>query len=241
MRLENESKHAFNGYFVTLTYSEEFNDGELHKEHLQGFIKKLRNLEDYRRRKALTNIPRIKYFGVGEYGEQNTRPHYHLILFNIPALSQDRAVAFIQEGWEMGFTVVDDVNRTTIQYVCKYIFKQKYHNVKKQPPFRLMSTRPAIGANYLTTHPDYHLQGERFYTVDEGLKVHLPRYYSDRILDDEYKERRKEQAQEYADIQRLEDIQRDAKENVQRTTTRLILQEQKQKQFVKSMKRTKLN
>lgn len=241
IRLENENKHCFNGYFVTLTYSDEYNDGNLHKEHLQEFVKNMRNADQYNRSKALTNIPRIKYFGVGEYGEHYERPHYHLILFNTPAANRDKAIKFIQDAWRKGFIVVDEVNRTTIQYVCKYIFKQKHHQSKKQRPFRLMSTRPAIGENYLKTHSNWHLEGEIYYSQDEDKKVHLPRYYSDRILDDEYKERRKDKARDHSAEERFKAMTREAEENVQLGKLKLIREEQQNESFTNKMNKSKLN
>jgi len=241
MRLQIENKHAFNGYFVTLTYADPYNDDELHKEHLQDFIKTIRNLADYKRKTALTNIPPIKYFGVGEYGEQELRPHYHILLFNVPEKTRSKALTFIQKAWDMGFVVIDEINKTTIEYVCKYIFKQRYWNIKKQKPFRLMSTRPAIGSQYIDTHQDYHLKGEVFYRSEEGNKKHLPRFYTNKIFDDEYKERRREQAELFGEKLREKAINTEAKENVQKTTKTIIYNDQKQQSFIREIKRKKLN
>jgi hypothetical protein len=239
IRLENENKHAFNGYFVTLTYNEKYNDGNLHKEHVQEFIKRLRYLRT--KVEAVMDIPKIKYFAVGEYGENYLRPHYHLLLFNIPADMPHKALKFIQEGWNMGFVSIDEINRTTIQYVCKYIFKQKNHQSTRVKPFRLMSTRPAIGESYLTTHPDYHLMGEIFYTQDEYKKVHLPRYYSDRIFDDEFKERRKEKAIQIQNLENEKNKDLTPKERIDRLRTKLILQQQQNERFNKKMNKNNLN
>ena len=61
--------------FITLTYDDENIpwDGSLNKQHFQAFMKRLRwhNKEK-----------KIRYFHVGEYGEQLSRPHYHALIFN---------------------------------------------------------------------------------------------------------------------------------------------------------------
>jgi len=239
IRLENENKHAFNGYFVTLTYAPEYNDGELHKEHIQAFIKKLRYLAA--RKPAITNIPNIKYFAVGEYGENYNRPHYHAILFNIPANMPHKAKAIVSEAWEKGFTQLDELNRTTIQYVCKYIFKQKHHQSERTRPFRLMSTRPPIGSNYLQTHPDFHLIGEHYYAQDESKKVHLPRFYADRIFDDEFKERRKEKAIEISNLEYEKNKNLTPKERIDQGRAARIAQDQHYQTFKKKMNKNNLN
>lgn len=98
--------------FVTLTYDNDHNDGELHKPHIVDFIKRLRkNLEDSSKK---DNIPfdrkhlyllqqekhyfndetiitndsdlktSIRYFLAGEYGSHTKRPHYHCLIWNYP-------------------------------------------------------------------------------------------------------------------------------------------------------------
>lgn len=58
------------GCFVTLTYA--ITDGKLHREHVQEFIKRLR--------RSIEPV-KIRYFGCGEYGGKNDRPHYHINIF----------------------------------------------------------------------------------------------------------------------------------------------------------------
>lgn len=62
--------------FVTLTYNDKYlpTNESISKREVQLFLKRLR--------KYFTGRS-IKYYAVGEYGEQNRRPHYHLILFNV--------------------------------------------------------------------------------------------------------------------------------------------------------------
>jgi hypothetical protein len=56
--------------FITLTY--ENNPVILKKKDMQDFVKRLR--------KSIAP-KKIKYFAAGEYGDQNLRPHFHIIIF----------------------------------------------------------------------------------------------------------------------------------------------------------------
>lgn len=97
-RIMCECKQYEHNYFVTLTYSEKYlpieeklslgewefeNDGTwtgtLVPDHVQDFIKRLRRYLQYNK-----NHTDMKYYLCGEYGEENGRPHYHLILINCP-------------------------------------------------------------------------------------------------------------------------------------------------------------
>lgn len=73
-RMKCEAQLHDDNTFLTLTYSDEQlpDDYGIHLRHLQLFIKRLRRAIE---------PTKIRYFGVGEYGETNLRPHYHLILF----------------------------------------------------------------------------------------------------------------------------------------------------------------
>ena len=65
-------KHEFN-YFLTLTYSNDYipEGGNLEKADLQKFWKRLRKRFGHK----------IRFFAVGEYGDQTLRPHYHAVIF----------------------------------------------------------------------------------------------------------------------------------------------------------------
>lgn len=68
-RCTHEASRWKNSSFITLTYRE--NPGTLCPIDARNFIRNLR-----------TNIgPNFKYFLVGEYGENFSRPHYHALIF----------------------------------------------------------------------------------------------------------------------------------------------------------------
>lgn len=127
--------------FVTLTYSDEFlpEDGSVSVRHFQLFVKRLR--------KALFPI-KIRYFGVGEYGEKTFRPHYHLIVFGADDYEK------ISEAWPYGHVVVGFVSLDSLAYVAGYVTKKltKKGDPRlggRHPEFSRMSLRPGIGADYM--------------------------------------------------------------------------------------------
>lgn len=97
IRCVHEASLYDDNCFITLTYSAEKipKHGNLLHEHMQKFLKKLRNpgnwLRQYREymypdfgpEKGDFQTRRIRYYQAGEYGEKNYRPHFHACLFNL--------------------------------------------------------------------------------------------------------------------------------------------------------------
>ena len=107
-----EAKQWKHNYFVTLTYNDENvpirqhakvdkDTGEVMSLHdvmtlkptdFTLFVKRLRtNMQ------RLSGHQGIRFFGCGEYGPLNMRPHYHLILFNCPL--DDLKVDKVENGY----------------------------------------------------------------------------------------------------------------------------------------------
>lgn len=85
--------------FITLTYAK--NPRILIKKDLQDFIKRLRKYLEKSKIK-------IRYFGCGEYGTLNYRPHFHLIIY----------------GWEDKKPIYSHINKKgNIVYESKIIAK----------------------------------------------------------------------------------------------------------------------
>ena len=74
-RLLLEAYTAADSTFLTLTYDDDHlpGNGSLDKKHLTNFLKR------YRKR---FEPGKIRYYAVGEYGDQTWRPHYHLAIFS---------------------------------------------------------------------------------------------------------------------------------------------------------------
>lgn len=133
--------------FVTLTYSDEFipDKGSLEKRDLQLFMKRIRKN---------TGLP-LRYFAVGEYGDDTWRPHYHLALFGLSPMLQPA----VNSSWGLGFVEVGDLTFASAAYVAGYCSKKLNSPADprlngRYPEFALMSRRPGIGAPAVQTIAD---------------------------------------------------------------------------------------
>lgn len=188
-RLSQEHKASkYGALFVTLTYSNRNIPayGSLEKTDLQKFFKRLRKKDEQ---------TRIRYYAVGEYGLESSRPHYHAIIFN--SNEED-----IRSAWTLGHVHVGTVTPASVAYVLKYIVqpeiapKGKIYDAvteewrdKYQKPFALMSRAYGIGANYLTDEMvAWHRSGDKNYALVDGTdtKIRLPRYYKELIWPKRY-------------------------------------------------------
>lgn len=171
----------------------------LDPKDLQDFVKRLRRYQEYH----CCNT--IRYYGVGEYGTDKHRPHYHIIVFG---LRLDDVVevgankhgtvlhdsATIRKIWGKGITEVSPLNWEDAAYVARYTTKKLgkaetnfYQENCLVPEFTRMSLKPAIGAQYYQDHKDeiYKYDEIHISTAKGGRTVKPPRYY-DKLYDDVY-------------------------------------------------------
>lgn len=129
---------------------------------------------------------RIKYYGCGEYGELNKRPHYHAILFGIHAI-KDRQL--IENAWPCGFVYCGSVTYESARYVADYTSKQGGEEWQERMredmawlgreldnleiPFNIQSM--GIGKQYALDNAEQFEQTLRLYV--KGQPVSIPRYY----------------------------------------------------------------
>lgn len=99
--------------FVTLTYDDEHlpEGGTLVPRDAQLFLKRLRKL---------VAPMSLRFFLVGEYGEQRERPHYHLALFGMGLEGE----ALVHKAWGMGFTQTAFLTQQSAQYIAGYVVKK---------------------------------------------------------------------------------------------------------------------
>lgn len=186
-RLQQEKKISDSSYFVTFTYDDEhlpYTDNNKYNKNRrptlkyrdhQLFMKKLRKRE---------KTSKLKYYAVGEYGDQFNRPHYHSILFNVTDINN------IYQSWEGGRVQIDECNIKTIAYVAKYVQKQIKFKDRSDPRERekaLMSK--GLGQNYLTPQMQKFMKTKLnpYLTHYNGQKIALPRYYKDKVYNDKEK------------------------------------------------------
>lgn len=170
-RLFQEFKVCSVACFATFTYCDELmpEGMEVRKDHFQDFMKRLR--------KAVSPV-KLRFYAVGEYGSKTFRPHYHALLFNVPAAVRSD----LEKIWSFGSVHVGSVSMASIHYVTKYHVNKYGECGDRAPPFATMSRRPGIGSNYLVTHKSFHRRGMLNYAQVNGVISRLPRFYKERMF-----------------------------------------------------------
>lgn len=127
--------------FATLTYSDDNlpEGGSLRPKDMQLWLKRLRSL--------LGAARPIRFYAVGEYGENTWRPHYHAALFGL----SDLEGPLLDRSWQLGSVHVGQLTRESAQYIAGYVTKKMVDPEDprlggRHPEFARMSRRPGIGA-----------------------------------------------------------------------------------------------
>lgn len=198
LRIVHESKLWDRNSFVTLTY-DDFRlpaHGSLLYRDIQLFHKKLRK-----------RVGPFRFFCVGEYGEQLSRPHYHVCYFNmfpsdakrLRSLSEERFASYsskmLEEVWGNGHVHVGELTYASASYAAGYIFKKLHGDLGAdhykridadgvwhpiEPEFCRMSLRPGIGRGWYERYAsDFHTHD---HAVLDGKCFPVPKYY-DRLLE----------------------------------------------------------
>lgn len=177
--------------FITLTYDNENlfyvnNKASLSVRDLQLFFKRLRkrvkSSKDFQ-------VKNIRFYAVGEYGPNTSRPHYHVILFGLPAIHDVRLL--VEKSWNKGFITIKPVNKENIFYIANYSTIGMLFGAPKDPeiqrPFRTMSRNNGIGFGATS-----NIQLLRYYTETQDQSIRfgnspkpLPRYLLQRFFVDE--------------------------------------------------------
>lgn len=151
--------------FVTLTYSDQFLPASgfnglptLERSDFQKFFKRLRSRIAYDCKLAKVPVPKVRYFGCGEYGSKFDRPHYHAIIYgwmpcDITLWSNDGPTyrsKMLEELWTYGFSTVSPANFNTCRYVAGYVGKKIFGTPPEgvDPCFVACSLKPAIGSGW---------------------------------------------------------------------------------------------
>jgi len=199
VRLMHEAQMHDFSVFVTLTYDDEHlpPDRCVRKQVLSDFIRRTRR-----------SLPfKIRFFGVGEYGELSFRPHYHALLFGlhfadgvcIRAATESRPALYrsptLEKWWPYGHSSYGTVTFDSARYVAGYCVKkvsgpiaaEHYRRVdpltgevfQLEPEFALMSRRPGIGASWFAKF------GSDIFPSDQVIANEFPgkppRYYDKRL------------------------------------------------------------
>lgn len=156
-RLMLESFQHGANTFATLTLAEEYlaYGDSVSVREVQLFLKRLR---------ARLGKAGLRFFAVGEYGEERGRPHYHLALFNLRSGHPDgirgRCGCEICGAWRYGDVHTYQLSHFLAQYLAGYVVDKvyaagPYSRVDgRAKEFQRMSLRPGIGAPAMATLRD---------------------------------------------------------------------------------------
>lgn len=194
IRCGHEAKMHDRCCFLTLTYRDEDlpSDYSVKKRELQLF--------QMRVQKAFGAGKR--FFSVGEYGDEDGRPHYHCLGFGFD-FQEDRKPhakrdghqtwrsAKLEQLWPFGFSEIGSVTPQSAGYVSRYCVKKmtgpvaadhylrpspvdgRMHRV--EPEFASMSRQPGIGSTWFD-----RFGGDVFpsdFLIVDGVKKPPPQYY----------------------------------------------------------------
>lgn len=156
-RIMLEAVQRTDNCFITLTYDEDHlpPGGSLAPEEARNWLKRFR--------KSVAPS-RIRYYLVGEYGDQTHRPHYHAAIFGYPSCScasqpfVRRRTAHcaicdnVRSTWGLGEVFVGTLEVHSAQYIAGYVTKKMTAPGDprlngRYPEFARMSLRPGIGAD----------------------------------------------------------------------------------------------
>lgn len=190
VRCSLEEKSHATTCWATLTYEEKYKPPTLKKDHLQGFLKRLRSRVKHP----------LRFFASGEYGDKFGRPHFHAILFGV-ALGEGSQV---EQAWPYGQAQVDVLTPAAISYVAGYTSKKvgrASHYLEDvfervdpdtgevynyQPPFIQMSRRPGIADKARK-----HWRSWRDTAITDGLTVPVPRFLHEAWLNNATEEEKR--------------------------------------------------
>lgn len=240
-----EAKCWKQNYFVTITYEESnmkvleecldeneityWNDGTwngtLVPEELTQFIKNIRQImsRDY-------NQDGIRFMACGEYGEENERPHYHIIFFNLnlplntfynPKIINNEMYyqnTIIERAWKKGISNISEASWNNIAYTARYITKKvngktssEYYASKGQSKeFLRVSRAPGIGKYYYDKHKkEIYERDEIIIKNKTGIISCKPPKYFDSLYEKEnpehFKKIKKERIKRAKSNAKLED------------------------------------
>lgn len=187
IRLKEELKHSAAGYFVTLTYEDSQQPG-FDKKRVQKFLNRLQHRTKYYGVK-------LKYFLISEYGDTTGRPHHHALFFLDKYL--DNFSEYIRKGWTFGFIQVADINARRINYVTKYCLKKQGASAvdwslfpDELNPNKCKFISKGLGLGYLSPSIQaYHKNGLVTRYQSDLMYAQLPRYYKDKLFDEDELER----------------------------------------------------
>lgn len=196
-------RYEFN-HFITLTYETPPMMG-VEKAEITRFVKNVR--EHFRRKLGHTGI---KYLACGEYGAEEYRPHYHIILINCPPFGDEKFYKKGKHGhslytseilnhmWGKGYCVIGSATFNSIRYVASSKVKEyqilklkqrkkplklkqrKKPYCEQNPVFIKASTNKGLGYDYFMENCN-ELLNTNVLKFPNDRTFQMPRYFKKKI------------------------------------------------------------
>lgn len=127
-RIMHESEYHDKKIFCTFTYQDMPKNQSISKREIQLFIKKLRKTVPGRE---------IKYYLGAEYGEEENRPHWHMIIFGMNENDFEYVTdiwnksthkwerAYYHKAWMKGLIHIGEITYDSARYTADYCLKNK--------------------------------------------------------------------------------------------------------------------
>lgn len=196
-RIMKEVGEHESNWFVTLTYDDEHLplNYSLVQDEISKFNKKLKV---YLKRAGKKSD--FRFYGVGEYGGETARPHYHIIYFGLE-LDDLKVYSkndyghllfnsdFLTNVWSKGHVVIGEVDVATAAYVARYTEKKQLQSKEEKeklkklgfvPEYCRQSMNPGIGANFLNKIV-VSIQNQCYNENIKGSSFSFPKYYMDKV------------------------------------------------------------
>lgn len=166
-------------YNVETQYCRKFAPFSVRPDHHRKFLNKLRY--HYNAQYGQT----LRFFGVGEYGDESGRPHYHYALFNFPVClgpgaryigrrfhpCRCRVCSFLTDIWGKGNIFMGDLSNDSASYISGYVTKKLTSDKSeysqgilkgRYPEFSRMSNKPGI-ASFIADRIAYEVNFHELY------------------------------------------------------------------------------
>jgi len=194
VRLMHEAQMHPANSFITLTYSNQNlpTGGSLNLEDFRNFMKRLRRARAPKK---------IRFYQVGEYGDENLRPHHHALLFNEDFRGDRKPHGESKRGdpkwisetledlWGNGRTEIGTVTSQSAGYCARYVMKKitgpkadehytdKTTGLIRKAEYSTMSRRPGIGAKWIEKYfSDVYPSDE---VIHQGHALNPPSFYDE--------------------------------------------------------------
>lgn len=186
IRCHHEASMHEDNCWLTLTYAKD--PITVNRRDLQIFFKALRNAGF-----------KFSYYAVGEYGENFSRPHYHVCLFGAdfpdkyPWEKKNKSLLYrspqLEKAWPHGHAKIGNLTQESAAYTARYTMKkitgdkaEKHYSREIgglefmiTPEFALMSLKPPIGKRWIEKY--YKDVFPADHVIYKGKEMPVPRYY----------------------------------------------------------------